>query len=140
MERSAESIAANVSPLGVVEKGTRERPIMKYAPQLAYRAALGLCLLLSSQLVICAPPPVEVTPAANNVKYASSLSRFMARDEHILLRNSSSDYVLFVPVSARWQVRRAGLHLEFSYSNALVAGRSQLIVSLNQRRVAQLPL
>jgi len=113
---------------------------MKYAPQLAYRAALGLCLLLSSQLVIGAPPPMEVTPAANNVKYASSLSRFMARDEQIMLRNASSEYVLFVPVSARWQVRRAGLHLEFTNSNALVAGRSQLIVSLNQRRVAQLPL
>lgn len=111
---------------------------MKYARQFSYHAVLGLCLLLSSKLAIGAP--ADATAAASNVKYASSLSRFMAHDEQIMLRNATSEYVLFVPVSGRWQVRRASLHLEFTNSNALVAGRSQLIVSLNQRRVAQLPL
>jgi len=112
---------------------------MKYAPQLFYRTVLGLCLLWTLNPA-GAQPSAAATPAAvNNVKYASSLSRFTAQDEQITLRNASSEYVLFVPVSGRWQVRRASLHLEFTNSIALAA-RSQLIVSLNRRRIAQLPL
>ena len=119
---------------------------MIHAPQLgsqqtlAYRTVLGLCLLLSCKLAFGAPSSADVAPVAGNVKYTSSLSRLMTRDEQIMLRNASSEYVLSVPISGRWQVRRAKLHLEFTNSNALVGGRSQLIVSVNQRRIAQLPL
>src|SRR3569833_4661615 len=112
---------------------------MKYAPQLFYRTVLGLCLLWTLNPAGAQPSPAAPPAAVNNVKYASSQSRFTAQDEQITLRNASSEYVLFVPVSGRWQVRRASLHLEFTNSIALAA-RSQLIVSLNRRRFAQLPL
>src|SRR3569832_2562736 len=112
---------------------------MKYAPQLFYRTVLGLCLLWTLNPAGAQPSPAATPAAVNNVKYASSLSRFTAQDEQITLRNASSEYVLFVPVSGRWQVRRASLHLEFTNSIALAA-RAQLIVSLNRRRIAQLPL
>src|SRR3569832_2441228 len=111
---------------------------MKYAPQLFYRTVLGLCLLWTLNPAGAQPSPAATAAAVNNVKYASSLSRFTAQDEQITLRNASSEYVLFVPVSGRWQVRRASLHLEFTNSNTLAA-RSQLIVSLIRRQKTQQP-
>src|SRR3569833_4741703 len=100
---------------------------MKYAPQLFYRTVLGLCLLWTLNPAGAQPSPAATPAAVNNVKYASSLSRFTAQDEQITLRNASSEYVLFVPVSGRWQVRRASLHLEFFFFFVLVV-RSFLFV------------
>src|SRR3569832_731295 len=94
---------------------------MKYAPQLFYRTVLGLCLLWTLNPAGAQPSPAATPAAVNNVKYASSLSRFTAQDELITLRNASSEYVLFVPVSGRWQVRRASLHFVFSFFFVFVA-------------------
>lgn len=113
---------------------------MRYASSLFSRKMTGVYLVLALLFAVTMPATAAVPETGKAVSYSSSLSRFMAADEQIMLRNASSEYVLFVPVSSRWQVQRASLHLEFTNSIALLPNRSQLIISLNRKRVAQVPL
>lgn len=113
---------------------------MAYSSRIPYRALYVFCIALAALLGDAERAFAAVPEAGKVATYTSSLSRFMARDEPIALRNTSSEYVLFVPIPARWQPQRARLHLEFTNSIALLPQRSQLLVSVNRRLVAQLPL
>ncbi len=71
---------------------------------------------------------------------SSPLSKFMEKDEQIVLRNATSEIALFVPLSERYQVKKAKLHLEFFNSIALIKERSLLIIRMNDRMIGQIPL
>ncbi|NOX42297.1 MAG: cellulose biosynthesis cyclic di-GMP-binding regulatory protein BcsB [Gammaproteobacteria bacterium] len=71
---------------------------------------------------------------------SSSLSKFMEKDEQIVLRNAASEIALFIPLSERYEIQKANLHLEFFNSIALLKERSLLTVKMNGRMVGQIPL
>ncbi len=71
---------------------------------------------------------------------SSPLSKFMEKDEQIVLRNATSETTLFVPLSERYEIDKAKLHLEFFNSIALLKERSLLIIKMNDRMVGQIPL
>ena len=95
-----------------------------------------------------APPTPTPTPAAlvspgttaADVTAEYPLSRFMARDEPMMLRNARGEYALKVPIARRLRVTAARLHLEWTNSISLLVHRSQIRVVLNDQVLAQAPL
>ncbi|MFN3919923.1 MAG: cellulose biosynthesis cyclic di-GMP-binding regulatory protein BcsB [Methylohalobius sp.] len=65
------------------------------------------------------------------------LAKLMRSPGPIKLRDLADEYALSLPVPERWQVKSAVLVLDFTYSNALVAKRSQLRVQVNGLTIAQ---
>ena len=72
--------------------------------------------------------------------YTFPLAKLMSVGGPISLRNTVSDYTIFLPLAERLQVRSAVLHLEFTNSTAVLAERSQLQILLNEKVIAQVPL
>ncbi|GAB4180727.1 MAG: hypothetical protein Fur0032_21720 [Terrimicrobiaceae bacterium] len=71
------------------------------------------------------------------MKWTLPLRRLINENEPILLRNASSIYTLFVPQSARFEVRSCRLTLHFTNSVALLSDRSVLRVVMNDIIVGQ---
>lgn len=65
------------------------------------------------------------------------LAKLMHSPGPIKLRDLADESALSLPIPERWQVKSAVLALDFTYSNALVAKRSQLRVQVNGITVAQ---
>ena len=61
----------------------------------------------------------------------------MIRPEAIRLENMAGEFALSFPVPERHRVRSANLVLDFVYSDALIATRSQLRIQVNGVTVAQ---
>lgn len=97
-------------------------------------AALVICLALLGLLL-----PYGAFAAKPEI-HTLALADMMTTDEQITLRNASSYYTLFVPLSPRLQVHKARLHLQYTNSISLLRGRSQLRIVLNGRTIGQLPL
>ncbi|MBV1775581.1 cellulose biosynthesis cyclic di-GMP-binding regulatory protein BcsB [Burkholderiaceae bacterium DAT-1] len=68
------------------------------------------------------------------------LEQLQPNPEPIRLRNAASEYALFIPMSAREQTKSMVLNLEATNSISLTKERSQLMVQLNGRAVAQVAL
>jgi cellulose synthase (UDP-forming) len=83
---------------------------------------------------------VPELPVATNWSHTQRLAELIPLPGPLTLRNSSSDYTVFVPLSPRASVAEARLHLEFTNSISLLPDRSQLRVSVNELIIAQLPL
>ncbi len=97
-----------------------------------------------------APSILQRTPPAGATKVALTdrslprdevlklpLRKLIGQKDTMLLENASSIYTVFVPQSARFQVKTCTLHLEFTNSIALLTERSVLRVVLNDIIIAQ---
>lgn len=82
------------------------------------------------------PPEALVRPEVER----APLSKFLPAGMPLELRQSSSEQVIYIPLSDRWTVRNATLHLEYMNSISLLKERSQLRVLMNDRLLAQFPL
>jgi len=82
----------------------------------------------------------EVAKGEQYQEYRLPLMRLVPPGETLELRLASSEYTLFAPVPERWNIVDAQLHLEYTNSISLIASRSQLRVSFNERVIAQFPL
>lgn len=65
------------------------------------------------------------------------LRKLIGVQDSMLLRNASSYYTVFVPQSARFDLKSCTMHLEFTNSIALLTERSVLRVVLNDVIIAQ---
>ena len=104
---------------------------------------LEATLLVSCLLALLPGAGVQdarASAADETWSFAAPLSEFMARDEPLMLRNSESEFSVYVPISERIEVSEARLLLEFTNSISLIEERSQLRVGVNGRVVAQIPL
>ncbi len=95
-----------------------------------------------------AVPPITTAPApaatpAQTAAPASSgtlrmpLRQLVGAKEPIYLMTAQSTYTVFLPVSARYNVRSAKMHLAFTNSIALLSERSVLRVVLNDKVIGQ---
>ena len=105
--------------------------------------AFGLSLLSGVAQAQPAPAATPATPAAAAVKEAPGkvvpLSNFSSRVGPIRLTRLDGTAAVSVPVSRRENIKSAVLHLVTTNSIALT-DRSQLVVRINNRTVAQLQL
>ena len=69
-----------------------------------------------------------------------TLASLMPARQQIRLRYTADEFTLYVPVSPRSKVKSALLHLQLTNSISLIKERSQLVVRLNGRVLAQVPL
>lgn len=112
--------------------------------QASAHAASALVGVASVQALI--PPPPPLAPAGESLApqrqelLRASLQSFMPEPKPIELRNASSEYVLFLPIAARMQVKGATLYLVANNSVSLISPRSQLVVRLGGIVVAQIAL
>ncbi len=120
-------------------------------------AALALVLTFgvpAAQAQRTTPPTAPAVPAANAATAAppavgeqavagqSSIIRLPLRqligaEEPIFLRNSTSTYTVYVPLSPRYDLKSVKLHLRFTNSIALLSERSVLRVVMNDRIIGQ---
>jgi len=97
--------------------------------------ATGVSLLLL--LLVCVARPCAAETETNRVEVPlTELVPFPTAD----LRGADSRLTVSVPIPKRWQVREARLHFAFVNSAALIDSRSLLVVRLNRRVLAQVPL
>lgn len=82
------------------------------------------------------PPEAQARPEFER----APLSKFLPAGAPLELRQSNSEQVLYIPLSDRWNVKNATLHLEYTNSISLLKERSQLRVLMNDRLLAQFPL
>ncbi len=85
------------------------------------------------------------TPAGGNfpegtVKYRLPLRNLIDSKSSIIMRNDRSIYTLFLPVASRYQVLRCRLHLDYTNSISLLAHRSVMAISVNDRILHQVRL
>ncbi|MCX7869577.1 MAG: cellulose biosynthesis cyclic di-GMP-binding regulatory protein BcsB, partial [Terrimicrobiaceae bacterium] len=66
-----------------------------------------------------------------------AIRRLIGADAPIMLRTTSAIYTVFVPKSARFDMKTCRLHLEFTNSIALLSERSVLRVVLNDVIIGQ---
>ena len=86
-------------------------------------------------------PVCAAEPDAEQATFTMTLRSLLpSEQQQIVLRNARSEYLLYVPLSERLQVKQAILHLEYTNSIALLGERSLIRVLLNEKIVAQLPL
>ncbi|MEI6414132.1 MAG: cellulose biosynthesis cyclic di-GMP-binding regulatory protein BcsB, partial [Pseudomonadota bacterium] len=111
-------------------------------------SALLMSLLIPAVLAAPAPPVKPVTPMVPAVPaepVASTakglpLATYMTEDRPLrLTRTDGADHIS-IPLARRYRLEGAVLHLRVTNSMALLKGRSQLSVALNDRTVVQLPL
>ncbi len=89
--------------------------------------------------------PTQTTPATateRQVPGQSSIIRLPLRqligaEEPIFLRNSTSTYTVYVPLSPRYDVKSVKLHLRFTNSIALLSERSVMRVVINNKIIGQ---
>ncbi len=65
------------------------------------------------------------------------LRQLIGAEEPIFLRNSTSTYTVYVPLSPRYDLKSVKLHLRFTNSIALLSERSVLRVVLNDKIIGQ---
>lgn len=65
------------------------------------------------------------------------LRQLIGAEEPIFLRNSTSTYTVYVPLSPRYNVKSCKLHLRFTNSIALLSERSVMRVVLNNKIIGQ---
>jgi len=97
--------------------------------------------------LIQTPSAIPRTQAAGSAKLAAAAPReetmrlpirkLIGLTDSILMKTPSSYYTLFVPQSARFQLKSYNLHLEFTNSIALLTERSVIRVVVNDTIVAQ---
>ena len=103
-------------------------------------------LLLSLSVRAVAETAVKAAPTPRTAKVAAEFSRtfqlreFMPRPAPITLHDTYDRKPLSIPIASRLDVTQAKLHLVFTNSTALLPGRSQLQVLMNDAVVAQLGL
>ncbi len=78
--------------------------------------------------------------AAQDILLEIPLAKLMSSDRPLRLEKAQGTHTLSVPLSARTQLRSATLELNLVNSVALLKHRSQLVVRINDRVVAQVPL
>ena len=81
------------------------------------------------------PLPERTTPREETMRLP--IRKLIALDSPLLLRNASSIYTIFVPISARLKFKSCTLNLDFTNSIALLTDRSVLRVVVNDVIVAQ---
>jgi hypothetical protein len=108
---------------------------------------LALVLSLSCAKAAFAQLAVRPAPTSDSIKLGSAnfsrmfpLREFMSQPGPITLRNTYDREPLSIPIASRLDVTQARLHLVFTNSIALLPGRSQLQVLMNDAMVAQLGL
>ncbi len=120
-------------------------------PLRTLRTLLALALTALTALAQAAPPaPAEPEPSPakaaaralpevkpGQVAQELPLSRFMLKQEPMMLRNARGEYELTIPITRRARVDAAQLHIEWTNSISLLAKRSQLAVFLGEQVLAQ---
>jgi hypothetical protein len=83
-------------------------------------------------------PPDSSQPGGEITEF--SLERLMSRSETVMLQSSADRYAFYIPLSPRADVRQATLKLVYTNSISLLQSRSQILVRLNGKVLAQAPL
>ncbi len=115
--------------------------------------SLALALLPEAFAQRTTPPTPPAVPAGptqsqgaaaseRSVAGQSSIIRLPLRqligaEEPIFLRNATSTYTVYVPLSPRYNLKSVKLHLRFTNSIALLSERSVLRVVMNDRIIGQ---
>ncbi|MGE0744376.1 MAG: cellulose biosynthesis cyclic di-GMP-binding regulatory protein BcsB [Rhodospirillales bacterium] len=106
-------------------------------------AALALAGAAAAQAPVRTAPAAPAAPSVPSPAASAPavpLERFMPAPHPIVLRGLYAEQSLFFPVSPRTPTAAALLKLDLTNSIALQGDRSQLVVKLDNRVVAQLPL
>jgi cellulose synthase operon protein B len=74
------------------------------------------------------------------IKYQVPLKQFMSENQQIILRSTSGEHHLDIPLADRVDLQSALLHLEYVNSISLLEERSQMRVVLNEQVIAQVQL
>ena len=103
-------------------------------------AAVSIITCLAVVLGCLAAPNTSAAEPTGTASVSLPLASFMPASKHIRLRYTSDEFTLYVPVSPRSKVKSALLHLQLVNSISLIRERSQLVVRLNGRILAQVKL
>jgi cellulose synthase operon protein B len=107
------------------------------------KTAVSIIICLGMLLGCISAPATYAAASADVAKTPSgtlTLASLMPARQQIRLRYTADEFTLYVPVSPRSKVKSALLHLQLTNSISLLRERSQLVVRLNGRVLAQVPL
>ncbi len=79
-------------------------------------------------------------PGERDPLFDRPLAHFMTADQTVRLQGVVSERRFFVPLSPRIELDEASLHLRLTHSTAVLERLSRVLVLLNNRTIAQIPM
>lgn len=110
---------------------------------IAWTLAAALLPPVAVAATAVTPPSGGVTSSPSPSEphlWATALQHLMPQPKPLMLRGANGQETLILPIARRLAIRRATLHLVAMNSSALLSRRSQLVLRLEDRIIAQIGL